>query len=254
MAHLARRQNADKREQKIITFSLSKSVSLLVNIYFTTITLAFICSLLSFRLHMGLHLKVLSIVLGLTVCHEYFSRFINGPVLHIHYNTHLYNVFALVEFSGFSYYYLLLAKNKIEKNIIRGFLLLFPVLWYVLVIRIYGILNWNSYMQLTGTFFIVVLSMYYYCKLLMADEIISLNKTPEFWIATGMIIFNSCNLPYFGSLNYLMHNYKTASITFLPVLLLLNIIMYSLFIYAYLCQYYFYKTTPKQLLPSGPQS
>lgn len=230
-----------------------KSVLVLVNIYFTAITVAFICSLLSFRLHMGLHLKVLSVVLGLTVCHEYFQRFINGPVLHIHHNTHLYNTFALIEFWGFSYYYLMLAKTKVEKYIIRGFLMLYPVVWYILVVQVIGILVWNSYIEVIGSVFIAYLSMYYYCKLLMSDEIIYLNKTPEFWIATGMIFFYTCNLPYFGSLRYLMANYGRLAEKLLSVLLILNIVMYSLFIYAYLCQYYLYKTTLKQQLQSALQ-
>lgn len=240
--------------QKKLFLGSPNSVPLLVNIYFIIVTIAFICSLLSFRLHMGLHMKVLSIVLGITILHEYFSRFINGPVLHVHYNTHLYNIFALVEYTGYSCYYLALAKSKWEKNIIKAFLVLFPVVWYILVIKVFGLLWWNGYIQVIGSLFIAYQSMYYYCRVLLSDEVIHLNKTPEFWIATGMIFFYSCNLPYFGALNYLMLNHMELAVQLISVLRVLNIVMYSLFIYAFLCQYSLYKATPRPQLPSAQPS
>lgn len=214
-------------------------------IYITTIGVAFIASLRSFRLPMGLHLKVFSIVLGATFLVEFFCAFLLKK-FGLKTNIHIYNVFTFFEFLGFAWYYLLQATNKIEKIIIRLFLILFPITWYIMVIRINGLYKWDSLMQVIAAVFIICNSLYYYFKLLVSEEIIDLKTQPGFWIATGMIIFYACNLPYLGMLDYLINHYPLLAGDFILVLLVLDIIMYILFTYAYICQKSFlYKTEQK---------
>jgi len=219
---------------------------ILQTIYIITIGVAFIASLRSFRLAMGLHLKVLCILLAATFCIEFFCNFLLKK-FGLTTNIHIYNVFTLIEYLGFALYYLLQATNKAEKIIIRLFLVLFPITWYISVIQINGLYKWDSSMQVIGAIFIICLSLYYYFKLLFSEEIIDLKTQPGFWIATGMIIFYACNLPYFGMLYYLYINYPVLAQDFILVSLVLNIIMYILFTYAYLCQHSFtYKMEEKQ--------
>lgn len=215
-------------------------------IYIITIGVAFIASLRSFRLGMGLHLKVLSVVLGATFAVEFFCAFLLKK-FGLKTNIPIYNVFTFLECLGFAWYYLLQATNKVERTIIRLFIILFPITWYIMVIRINGLYKWDSLMQVIAAVFIICISLYYYFKLLVSEEIIDLKTQPGFWIATGMIIFYACNLPYLGMLDFLVRHYLVLAEDFILVLLVLNILMYILFTYAYLCQTSFlYKTARKQ--------
>ncbi len=101
---------------------------------------------------------------------------------------------------------------------------------------IFGITKWNSYVVIAGSFFIICFSAAYYYQVFTQDELARLDNSPEFWIATGLIIFYACNLPYMGMLNFLVKNYLGLAIKFLSILKILNVIMYSIFIYAFLCR------------------
>jgi len=195
--------------------------------------LSFCSSLLSFRERSHSHLKLFSLLLGLTFIVECMAALLIKR--HIS-NVPLYNVFMLVEFWTYGLYYFLIIGIPRMKIAIKWYLWLFPLFWIIVVFLVFGFRNWNSYVVIAGSFFTICFSCAYYYQLFTQSELVRLSKLPEFWIATALIIFYSCDLPYMGTLNFLMENYLKTAVQLLTALKVLDIIMYSIFIFAFLCR------------------
>ena len=70
---------------------------------------------------------------------------------------------------------------------------------------------------------------------------------PALWIVAGALLFHLAALPYFVWINYLSrHNVKLA-LTLFMIILFLNILMYSMYLIAFLCSRPF---PPKRSSPS----
>lgn len=200
----------------------------------STLILSFLASLLSFRLDYPLHLKVFSLLLGCMVVDELGALYL-VKTFHIS-NLGWYNVFMGIEAWAYALYYSLILQNRRVKLIIRRFLFLFPIFWFIVVFKVFGIANWNSYLAVTGSLFTICLSIAYYYQLFTASDLIKLTESSEFWIATGLILCYSCSLPYTGMMNFLNKNFPVLSSQLLTMLQILNILMYSLFTYAFICK------------------
>ena len=141
-----------------------------------------------------------------------------------------------IEAWAYALYYSLILENRKLKTVIRLFLYLFPVFWFIVVFGIFGFSNWNSYLAVTGSLFTICLSIAYYYQLFTASDLVKLTASSEFWIATGLILCYSCSLPYTGMMNFLNKNYPVLSRQLLTMLQILNILMYLFFTYAYICK------------------
>ncbi len=208
----------------------------LVLIYFIIISLAFLVSLVSFKWNYPFHLKLFSILLGLTFLTELLATQIVVKYFHWKSNTSVYNSFTIVEFLAYAYYYYRIITVVWIRNIIKGFMYLFPFFWFVSVFLVFRFTQWNSYVVIVGGLFSVFCSLGYYYQVLHSKTDIHLRTQPEFWIATGMLIYYSCQVPYFGMLNYLINHYLLLARSLLNVLLVINTSMYLIFIYAFLCK------------------
>jgi len=207
--------------------------SVLTYLYTAVIGVSFLSSLIRSRLDMPFHLKLFSLLLGLTFFVECTAVWMMKTH---HSNVGLYNSFMLIEFWVYGYYYYQIIHVRRIKNIIQGYLWIFPIFWTIVVFGIFGWKNWNSYVVIAGSLCVISFSVVYYYQLFAAPDPIPLGRLPEFWIATGLILFYSCNLPYMGMLNFLVNNYLVLAEKLLTVLRILIIIMYSLFTYAFLCR------------------
>ena len=207
----------------------------LSHLYINIIAVTFGCSLFSFKLHYPKHLQLISVLLGLTWLAEFAA--VDGMLaIHAHNNMLVYNPFMLVEFCVFAIYFKWCSQFIWLKKLINLYLVVFTLLWLVCVFVLFGINKWNSYISVVGSAFTIFFAAVYYYQLLTSNDIVLLKNTPEFWIATGVIIFYAGNLPYTGMLNFLDENYKELASHLTFVLKVLNIIMYSLFTYAFLCR------------------
>jgi hypothetical protein len=209
---------------------------ILTSIYIGVIGIAFFASLFgSARFHLPRHLRIFSILLGCTLLTEVFSVY-GVKFFHLKSNVPYYNFFMLAEFWTYAFFYSLIIRIPWMKKVIIGFLWGFPLFWLIVVFFVFGLRTWNSYLFIVGGVFTVCFSFSFYYQLFTNPEDVDLKTCPEFWIATGLIIFYTCNLPYIGMLNFLVKNYLSLAKTFLVVLKILNILMYSLFTYAFLCR------------------
>jgi hypothetical protein len=180
-------------------------------IYLAIILIAALTSLVSFRTGLPLRLKLFAWLLGLTFIVEVYCR----------------------------YFYYTLIEVKILRRIIFLFLWIFPIFWLATVVFLFGLRQWNTYVTVVGSFFSILFALMYYYQLITAKEIQPIRHLPEFWIATGMLIFYLWELPYSGTLNFFLDYYvahRTVSRGLLTVRLILDTLMYAMFCYGYLCQ------------------
>lgn len=215
-------------------------MEVLTYIYLVTLFVSFLSSLISFRLDLPFHLKLFSVLLGLTVLVELTANFwivyLKGS------NFWLYNAFTLLEFWVYGYFYYQLIRLRLLRRVIFLFLLIFPIFWAVTVFFLFGFNTWNSYVLIVGDFFSIVFALMYYYQVISNREVQPLRHLTEFWIATGMLIYYLGALPYFGMLNFLVelgkHNLviRHVTTTLYYVLQVLDAFMYALFAYGYLCR------------------
>ena len=200
--------------------------------------LAAVCSLIQFRQH-AFHLKIIAALLVIDLFNELLAT-IGLPFLkhtfHVKNNMIVYNIFVLIQFMAYAFYFFKVIQLLWFKKICIVFLLLFPLLWIISVWYVFGIYNWNSYIHVAGSAFTIIACAVFFYQLYTGDELVSLSKNTEFWIAAALFIFYTCNLPYTGMLNYLINNALNVAEDLAYVLRLLNIVMYSIIIYAFVCR------------------
>jgi len=208
---------------------------LLSYFYISILGFSFLSSLISFRLDYPFHLKLFSVLLGITFVVEFIAYFLTRQ-LHLQNNVLLYNFFILVEFWCYSFYYLHIIRLPVIQKIILVYLSLFPLFWGYTTFFVFAINIWNSYVIIVGSFFTIFMSVLYYYQLFTSKELVRLKNCPEFWIATALIFFYSCQLPIMGTLNFIGSNYRLLAQKFIVLQNILNILMYLMFIYSFLCK------------------
>jgi hypothetical protein len=204
----------------------------------TALLLAAGCSLIKFRLHPA-HLKLFAILLVVDLINEILATLMFPylrSIFHLENNMIIYNSFVLLQFMVYTAYFFMIIRFKWFKGICIAFLILFPLLWIITVWYVFGIYSWNSYIHVAGSAFTIIACAVFFYQLYTGDELVSLSRNTEFWIAAALFIFYTCNLPYTGMLNYLVNNALGAAEDLGVVLRLLNIAMYSIIIYAFLCR------------------
>ena len=209
---------------------------LLLYLYLTTIGVAFISSLVSVTFHFPKHLQWFSFFLGLSFLVEMTANFI-FPALHLNrYRNALYNVFSLVEFIFYAYFFYSLTLKQWIKKAQIFFMCLFPFIWAKLVFDKDGFYKWHGDQIAIGGFFMVCFALLFIYHLADTEEPIALSKHAEFWIAIGLVLYYSCETPFMGTLKYLSSHYLSLAKLLLKVSMVINSIMYCLFTYAFLCR------------------
>lgn len=151
-------------------------------------------------------------------------------------NVQMYNFFHLVQYLAFAYYFRQIIQLHFVQKIIRFFLYLYPIFWYVLVFFVFQFNEWNSYVFIVGGVFSILWAVVYCYQLLTAEEPVMLRNCSEFWIAIGLIFFYVCSVPYMGMYRFIAeYHTDLARLLWIP-LQISNIVMYSLFTYAFICQ------------------
>lgn len=203
-------------------------------IYIFIIFLSFLSGLKYFRPDSPKYLKTLCLLLGLTLLVELFG-FWGVRLFHLKTNQWLYNGFSLVEFCTYAYIFRLVVYIKRYKKFNSYFLIIFPFAWIFNFLFVSSISILSSYLEIAGSIFLVVSSLALYRQLITHQNLNPLKKTPEFWFATGILIFYTCQIPYIGLLNYLVKNFPNVAMAMNYILFVLNIVLYSMFALSFLC-------------------
>ncbi len=151
-------------------------------------------------------------------------------------NIELYNISSTVEII----FYLWVLSQIIMKVPIRKCLQLAAVLFPVVVmLNKYLIQKGTRYLTLTvalGSLLIVLAAIYYFYELFRSEKSINLAREPSFWIVSGLLFFYSCSFPLFTLINAFYSPSNKIIFYLLHLSSVLNILLYSSFMIAFLCR------------------
>jgi len=203
--------------------------------YLASISIFTIIGFIKFRHKLPVHFKgiilMMPYILLIEICAAFFRNLIKYENIMLQ-----YSIIMLIEFLIYAYFFKQVIISKLIKKMISIFMLIFPVFWCISVFFIFKSQDWNSYVFLIGGTFTIVWALIYFYQLLTSLDGMSIRSSGELWIALGIIIFYSCNVPFMGMYNFLRNNYPSLIMDFQSGLQIINIIMYSLFTYALLCK------------------
>jgi len=210
-------------------------------IYLIPLLLSAVFSLKSFRLKWQTPYKIFSVFLLCTLAAETFAITWKWELHKTAYwnytqeNLWIYNLFLIIRhlfLLAFFYY------------ILDSVLLKKLILWSLIPSAFIAIINYffietphtvNNYAVVISNVIAILLALALFNQLLKDKKIIKLNTDTKTWISLGIFIYYSGTLPFFIFFNYLLKEHLSMALSYLYINDALNIIMYILYLIAYLC-------------------
>ena len=157
-------------------------------------------------------------------------------------NVWIYNIYYIPEYL----FYFLFYYNVLGKKAINFKVFLFICSFYLLgsisnIFFIQGIFQLDTYTIMAGNVGVLLFSLLYFKHELQRATTSNVLKDSLFWISTGAFIFHTVSLPYFIFINYLSRANLNLAIVLFNILFVLNIIMHSMYLIAFLCSKPFQK-------------
>lgn len=148
----------------------------------------------------------------------------------------LFHIFQPIEYLLLAlFFYKIFLNNFIKKSI----LLSIPIVIIVSIINSFFLQNiyqFNSYAFLFIAFLLVIWSILYFIELLNNEFSLYVWNNPNFWICTGILFFYAGSFFLMGFITIIYkYNPELASKIYI-INHLLNIILYSLYTYGFICQ------------------
>ena len=149
-------------------------------------------------------------------------------------NVPVYNFFSIVEFI----FYLFVIKQVISSAVVKKMIIvtifLYPMAALInLMFR--DIYRLQIIPYSISCLIIVIYAIYYFYELFKSTSSVNLKREPAFWIITSLLFFYTCSFPIFGFANFLS-GFSVIGRNIGAVLVILNVILYSLFTVAFLCR------------------
>jgi hypothetical protein len=203
-------------------------------IYFIPLLISAILSLKAFRLSWPFQYKTFSVLLFFSIIVETLALiwtryFHNNYLIYTLAITPIYLLYMAV------YYY------AITSPVIRKAILVTGILF-----AIFGILNFllwqkllivNTVSHMVADLIILLLIFIYFEQLKKEQdkENIKLSSNPMVWISLGAFIYHLLSIPFIFSINYMAKNNLSFVQSFYKVYLIVQCIMYILYIKSFLC-------------------
>jgi len=121
-------------------------------------------------------------------------------------NAWLYNFSIPIEYLFYAMLFYFYHKKPVFRKIVLGFIILFTV-FVGINFLIQGHQKMNTNMLKVGSFCMIILCCLVFTELLSTDRVINYIKDPIFWIATGVLLFNTGEFFYTLFSDYLIKNH-----------------------------------------------
>lgn len=151
--------------------------------------------------------------------------------------TWIFHIYQPIEYALMALYFLGIIENKKIKKLL---LVSIPL---VLVCNIFnatmgqGWQKLSTYTFLLSAFLFCVWSILYLWQLLHSQFETVIWKNPNFWICTGVLFFYGGSFFQMGLANYISQtDHEMAELLYQLINHLLNVVMYGLFTYGFICQ------------------
>lgn len=144
-------------------------------------------------------------------------------------NFWVYNGFIISSFLFYFYwYYSILERKRFRRTIVVFTVVFLLVATYSLIYEDWS--QYHSYTFLTGASFVLVLTVFHFYKLLNSDEVLIVKYKLSFWISTALLLFYMGMIP----LMFLTVYADLNDISYLIIILSMNLILYGCYIIGFL--------------------
>lgn len=196
------------------------------------IVLSWVVSLFVYKKNFPLYLKLLSPFLLLAAVTEVYANYLYSIG---HNNNVIYNFFSAFEFCFYLLLIHLVIKDPRIKKLIILCIYLYGFLAVLNILFIQGIHTFHSATYSAGCLLLVMFCIYYFYELFKMPESGKLEYNPAFWICTGLLFFYCCSFPLYAVVNLWGRKWDLMLNSFIMIMTILNIFLYSLFSIAFLC-------------------
>jgi len=180
------------------------------------------------------YLKVFPFFLLLTLIVELIGTYISEQKNHN--NQILYSLFAIVEFTFYTWMLRGFLISKKVRKLILWAIYLFPIMQLLNIFFFQGKNGIPTITDSLSYLIIVTCCTYYFYELLLLTHSVKLLKEPAFWICTGLLFFYSFSFPFFGFSNFIDKLPKKYLYYLGTILNYTNIFLYTLFGIAFTCR------------------
>ncbi len=191
--------------------------------------IAAIIGIIKYRHFKHSKLKYVLFFIWYVVFNEFFAG-ICYPVFKIP-NYIPYNIYYLVHFSFFIWWYSTLMFAGIRKNILIFLIAAFALFWLINVIFLQDFdYEIATYSYTLGAVFITIAVCFYFVEMLNRDVVLNITRSPFFWVSFGLLIYCVTYLPFEIALSFMV---KENFLIWTTVLFLINSIQYGCFAVAF---------------------
>lgn len=211
-----------------------------VPFYIIVISLCVVISLVSLaKKQPPAYLKLFTLYMILTLVVESIGWWYT---IHGRNNLTFYNLYGIINIT-YSIYLLrsFLLEGK-AKQVFGWLMLAYPFIALINIGFIQKSLqHFATYSYIVGAVMVVICCICYFYQRIKYPGRQNLLRDPSFWIATGLLFFNSISVPYLGIVNFISNIPQYAYKTFFNINAIINIILYSLYCISSLCSLNFRK-------------
>jgi hypothetical protein len=185
------------------------------------------------RLYLFLGLLV-SVIATELIRDFFYQRVVANP--HNNIAAYVVHIYQPVETILLSLYYYLIFETISNRRIVSIGLFLFFVFYaYFYIYQSENFFQGDSIDLVIAGLFYSIYSVLFLVELYKKEEAITLSKYPHFWIVIGNLIFYSSTLFYYALQYYILADAQAyVQLLFIPQVL--NLILYSLYLIAFLCK------------------
>jgi hypothetical protein len=179
-------------------------IFILFNIYLSALLSASVTGVVSVGFHNEgpVYIKVLPWFVLLTFVVEVFAYFYAGITGS---NQNIFNVFLIIQHLFYSFVLCQMIRSQTVRKRILYVVCVYSVMAVTLVFFIQGINYYNSIVYFVGGVMLSFFSGYFLYELFRVPGKENLLKRPSFWIACGILLYNSCTIPLVIPWPVLMH-------------------------------------------------
>jgi hypothetical protein len=184
--------------------------------------------------------KVFSIFLWITAFFEFFAVawvfWLHKKFGFNYYNHWIYGALITIRHLFLLYFFFNILNTPSIKKLIKQSVIpvvAFAIINYAFIQTPFAL---NSYTMIITSLITILLCMAFFYQILKDERIIELSKSTEVWIVSGSFLYYATTLPLFIIFNFLVKENALLMSSFYRINDLMNLIMYSSYIIAFLCK------------------
>jgi hypothetical protein len=202
-------------------------------VYFYFIVISFLVSFPLFRqTQTPFYLKLFSPFLGLTLLVDGYGLYLRSKGIN---NYTMYSLFTALEFVFYLFVLSCIIRNLRVRLLVR-YILVFNIFFSLISMFYIQKDRFNSISYSLSCLLIVFFCIYYFFEIFRYPQFVNLKNEPSFWICSGLLFYYCCSFPLLG-LTTLLETIPRVLVDNIFILLnAMNILLYTLFVIAFLCR------------------